>query len=140
MVADPSFATASWGRRIGALLVDWIACTLAVIAAVGLESYAAPGSTAQFYVLGAYVVESALLTWLIGGSFGKLVLGLRVVPADGRLMFINPLRILARQVAIILVVPPLVFRPDGRGLHDLMAGTATVSRATFGDLMARAGH
>jgi uncharacterized RDD family membrane protein YckC len=22
------------------------------------------------------------------------------------------------------VIPPLVFRPDGRGLHDLAAGTA----------------
>lgn len=140
MAADPAFATASWGRRIAALVVDWMVCTLVVIAVVGLDSYAAPGSSAQWYTLGAYVGESALLTWLVGGSFGKLVVGLRVVPADGRLMFINPLRILARQVAIVLVVPPLVFRPDGRGLHDLMARTATVSKGTFDDLMARAGH
>lgn len=140
MAADPGFATASWGRRAVALFVDWIACTLAVIGFVGLESYSAPGSTAQWYTLAAYVGQSALLTWLVGGSFGKLLLGLRVVPADGRMMFISPLRILARQVAIVLVIPPLVFRPDGRGLHDLLAGTATVTRATFGDLMTKAGH
>ena len=29
---------------------------------------------------------------------------------------------LARQVLIALVIPPLVYRPDGRGLHDLAAG------------------
>jgi hypothetical protein len=30
-----------------------------------------------------------------------------------------------RQVLVALVVPPLVFRPDGRGLHDLAAGSRT---------------
>ncbi|QYJ05333.1 RDD family protein [Nocardioides panacisoli] len=140
MVADPTFATASWGRRAAALFVDWIACTLAVIAVVGLDAYSEPASSAQWWVLAAYVAQSALLTWLVGGSFGKLLLGLRVVPADGRMLFINPLRILVRQAAIVLVIPPLVFRPDGRGLHDLMAGTATVSRTTFQELMGRAGH
>ena len=36
---------------------------------------------------------------------------------------------------ICLVVPPLVFRPDGRGLHDMATGTATV---TLQDYLARA--
>lgn len=132
--------TAGWGRRIVALFIDWIASTLVVIAFVGLESYGEPGSPLQVYTLVVYVAESALLTWLVGGSFGKLAVGLRVVPADGRLQFINPLRILARQVAIVLVIPPLVFRADGRGLHDMLAGTATVSRETFRQLMADQGH
>jgi hypothetical protein len=30
-----------------------------------------------------------------------------------------------RQVLICLVIPPLVFKPDGRGLHDLAVGTQT---------------
>jgi uncharacterized RDD family membrane protein YckC len=128
--------TAGWGRRIVALFIDWIASTLVVIAFVGFESYTEPGSPMQVYTLLVYVAESALLTWLVGGSFGKLLTGLRVVPADGRLQFINPVRILARQVAIVLVIPPLVFRTDGRGLHDMLAGTATVTRETFRRLMA----
>jgi len=33
---------------------------------------------------------------------------------------------LLRQFLICLVIPPLVFRPDGRGLHDLVCGSATV--------------
>ena len=37
---------------------------------------------------------------------------------------------LARTILVAAVIPPLVFRPDGRGLHDLMAGTATVTLQT----------
>lgn len=136
-MTDPDFETASWLRRILALAVDWVASILVVIAFVGLEEYGDTGGPEQFYVLVVYVVESALLTWLVAGSFGKLVTGLRVVPVDGRLRPINPLRILARQVMIGLVIPPLIFRSDGRGLHDLFAGTATVTMPTFRTLLAK---
>lgn len=134
------FATASWGRRVLALLVDWLAATLVTIALVGPDAYAAAGGSAGFVVLGVYVVESVLLTWLLAGSFGKLATGLRVVPADGVLRTTSParllLRLLVRQVLVALVIPPLVFRPDGRGLHDLAAGTATVPVATYRGLAA----
>ena len=130
----PSFPTASWGRRILALAVDWLACTAVVVLVVGLEAYTAPGSRASFAVLGVYVAESALLTWLVGGSFGKLVTRLRVVWAAGGTRPMNPLRLLVRQLLVALVVPPLVFRPDGRGLHDVASGTATVTLATYRQL------
>lgn len=123
--------TASWARRVGALLVDWVASTLVVIVFVGLDAYAEPGSTAQLYVLPVYVVESALFTWLLGGSFGKLATRLRVVPADGRPRPLNPLAMLGRQVLVALVIPALVYRPDGRGLHDVLTGTATVTLQEF---------
>ena len=77
-----------------------------------------------------FVVESAVLTALAGGSFGKLATRLRVVRIDGSG---RPSACSARWRAAILVaavIPPLVFRPDGRGLHDLMAGTATVTLQT----------
>jgi uncharacterized RDD family membrane protein YckC len=123
--------TASWGRRIAALLVDWIASTLVTIMIVGVDTYSEPGSPAGFVTIAVYVVESALFTWLIGGSFGKVATGLRVVPADGVLRPLNPLRLLLRQILIALVIPPLVFRADGRGLHDVVAGTATVPVDVF---------
>ena len=63
---------------------------------------------------------------LSGGSFGQLATRLRVVRIDGSGRPLTLLRALLRQVMIILVIPPLVFRPDGRGLHDLAAGSATV--------------
>jgi len=125
------FKTASWGRRILALFVDWIASTLVVIAFVGIDEYGEPGSPAQLYTLLVFVIEAAVLTWLLGGSFGKLVTGLRVVPARGRGRLTNPLTLLARQAAIALVIPPLVFKEDGRGLHDVLAGTATVTMDTY---------
>lgn len=131
------FATASWARRILALFVDWITSTLVVIAFVGLDRYGEPGSPAQAYTLVVFVLEAALFTWLLGGSFGKLVTGLRVVPAAGRGRLSNPLSLLGRQVAIALVIPPLVFRSDGRGLHDILAGTATVTMDTYRILTTR---
>lgn len=119
-----------------AIGLDYAASAFVVIAVVGFERYLAD-QMASLWVMGVFLLQSTLLTWLVGGSFGKLVTRLRVVPADGRMLFINPLRIVARQIAIVLVIPPLVFKPDGRGLHDLLAGTATVPLATFRELMAR---
>ena len=128
--SDLGFETASWGRRILALFVDWIASTLVVIAVVGWDDYQG-GNTSSFIVLGVFVLESAVLTALLGGSFGQVATRLRVVRADGGPGNIDPLRSLGRQVLIALVIPPLVFRPDGRGLHDLMAGSAVVGLATY---------
>lgn len=130
------FETASWGRRILALLVDWLLCTLVVVLFYGLDEYTEPGSVASGMVLVVFLVESWLLTWLGGGSAGKLLTGLCVVPADGRLRRLNPLKLALRQVMIALVIPPLVFRQDGRGLHDLAAGTSTVTFATLRQLSA----
>lgn len=130
----PEFETASWKRRILAILVDWFASTLVVVSFVGLDTYNEPGAPEQGYTLLVFAGQATLFTWLLGGSFGKLVTRLRVVPANGRLRPLNPLLVAARQVAVLLVIPPLVFRPDGRGLHDLLAGTATVTLPTYRSL------
>ena len=127
--SELGFETASWARRILALFVDWIASTLVVIAVVGWEDYQG-GNTSSFIVLGVFVLESAVLTALVGASFGQVATRLRVVRSDGRPGNVDPLRALARQVLIALVIPPLVFRQDGRGLHDLMAGSAVVTLQT----------
>jgi len=124
--------TASWARRIAALFVDWAAATGIVILAVGWDRYAAVGSPYSWYVPAVFAVESALFTALAGGSFGQLATRVRVVRTDTH----RPpdlLRALLRSVLICLVIPPLVFKPDGRGLHDLVAGTQT---ALLDDLVA----
>jgi uncharacterized RDD family membrane protein YckC len=127
---DLGFETASWGRRILALVVDWFASTLVVIAVIGLDDYTETGNASGFIVLGVFVLESALFTGLVGGSFGQVVTRLRVVNLDGGGHL--PLhKALGRQVLIALVIPPLVFRSDGRGLHDLMAGSAVVRLQEF---------
>ncbi len=112
--------TASWLHRVAALFIDWFISTLVARALFGDELWAP---------LGVFVVETALFIAFLGGSFGKLVTGLRVVRVDGSGLPLNLLGALIRSLLIALVIPPLVFRPDGRGLHDLAVGTATVRLA-----------
>ena len=141
--AELPFPTASWTRRMVALLVDWFACTLVVAAFVGVRAvpfaWLFTGVESQqsdnLWVLGIFVAETTVLTSLAGGSFGKLLTRLRTVrvPVGGGLdpRPLDPVRGLARQVLLVLVIPPLVFKPDGRGLHDLAAATATVTLQTY---------
>ena len=117
--------TASWGRRILALFVDWLACSLVVVALIGPDGWS-EDRLSGFYVLGIFVLESAFLMALVGGSFGQLATRIRVVRYDGGGRPLDLLRALLRQLMVALVVPPLIYKPDGRGLHDLAAGSATV--------------
>jgi uncharacterized RDD family membrane protein YckC len=105
--------TASWLRRIGALTVDWLASY--AVAFFILRDVQHPAFGALTLII--FVLEAAIGVALSGSSFGQTVAKIQVRHPDGR-----PLTLfgaLLRQLLICLVVPPLVFRPDGRGLHDL---------------------
>ena len=124
-VADLPFETASWGRRVVALLVDYAACWGVMLLIYGGDWFG-NGSVPSIYLNLLFVAESALLIALVR----RLVRSARDPAAGGpdrrQRPAVSLLRALLRQVLIILVIPPLVFRPDGRGLHDLVAGSATV--------------
>jgi len=117
--------TASWARRVLALVIDWLACTLVV--QLGIAIGIVENNPFALYTMALFILESAVFTALLGGSFGKLATRLRVVRADGSGQPIDLLRALLRVVLVCLVIPPLVFRPDGRGLHDMVTGSATVT-------------
>ena len=68
-------------------------------------------------------LESSLGVALTGASFGQMMVRIRVHRLDGRPLTL--FRALQRQLLVCLVIPPLVFRPDGRGLHDLWTGSGT---------------
>ena len=123
--AEARTGTASWPRRILALFVDWTACNLVLVAVMGPQGWSDSRDTG-LYTLGLFILESTVLTALVGGSFGKLVTRLRVARVDGSGRPLDLLRSLVRVVLVCLVVPPLVFKPDGRGLHDLAVGSVTV--------------
>jgi uncharacterized RDD family membrane protein YckC len=125
---SPALETASWPRRMLALLVDWTACTLVVVAVIGPTAWL-DDRFAGVYTMGVFLLESALFTALLGGSFGKLATRLRVVRIDGTGRPLDLVRCLLRAALVCLVIPPLVFRPDGRGLHDVAVGSATVELA-----------
>jgi uncharacterized RDD family membrane protein YckC len=132
--------TATWGRRILALVVDWFASTFVVILLLGGVDKWAGDRSSGFYVLGIFVLESAAFIALSGGSFGQLATRLRVVHVVGDRLDPRPIPLhlaLLRQVLIALVIPPLVYRPDGRGLHDLAAGSAVVTLQTWRSLAGR---
>lgn len=102
------------GRRIGALLIDWLLCM--VIALYAFHS--------QMWTLAVFAAESYLLTSLTGFTVGKRVLGMRVARMDGR-----PVGFawgLVRTVLLLAVVPPLVTDGDLRGLHDRAANTIVI--------------
>jgi uncharacterized RDD family membrane protein YckC len=120
----PELASASWGRRILALFVDWVACLAVVEGLVAVDVL--DGNPNGFGTLALFVLESALFTTLAGGSFGKLATRLRVVRSDGSGQPVSLLRALGRSALVALLVPPLLTF-DGRGLHDVAAGTRTVT-------------
>jgi uncharacterized RDD family membrane protein YckC len=128
-VEELPFETASWLRRILALAVDWAASTLVIVAVLGPAGWS-DSRWSGFDTLAVFVFESTLLMALVGGSFGQLATRLRVVRVDGSGRPLSVPRALLRQVLVVLVVPPLIFRPDGRGLHDLATGSATVTLDT----------
>jgi uncharacterized RDD family membrane protein YckC len=110
---------ATWLRRIAALFVDWIASSgVAAFLVGGFDSAAY-----QWVPLVVFWLESAVGVAVAGGSFGQLLMRIRVHRTDGRPLSL--LRALQRQLLVCLVIPPLVFRDDGRGLHDLWTRSAT---------------
>ncbi|MGY2874487.1 putative RDD family membrane protein YckC [Marmoricola sp. URHA0025 HA25] len=104
---------ASWLRRIGALFVDWIASSL--VAAFVAGGFDAPAYS--WLPLVVFWLESSVGVALAGASFGQALVRVRVQTLEGRPLSL--LRALQRQLLVCLVIPPLVFREDGRGLHDL---------------------
>lgn len=117
--------TPSWAHRALALVIDWIASTLVVVVILGPGGWSS-SAYSGFYALGVFALENTLLTAFAGGSFGQLATRIRVMRTDGSLRPVAPLYALLRSVLICLVIPPLVYKPDGRGLHDMVAGSQTV--------------
>jgi uncharacterized RDD family membrane protein YckC len=102
------------GRRLGALVIDWLACMVISLAIF----------KTQAWTIAIFAAEVWLLTSLTGLTLGKRLLGIRVARLDGR-----PVGLLAgliRTVLLLLVVPPLVFDKDLRGLHDKASRTVVL--------------
>lgn len=115
---DGPRSVAGIGRRLGALVVDWLVCM--VIAMVAFRTQA----QVQLWTLVIFAGETWVLTALTGFTLGKRLLGIRVARLDGKLVGL-PTSLL-RTVLLLLVVPPLVLDKDLRGLHDKAARTIVI--------------
>jgi uncharacterized RDD family membrane protein YckC len=120
-----SGSLAGLGRRLAALLVDWLlAYGLAALGmTLGLISLPAL-STA---VLVIWLVLGVLAVRLFQFTPGQYALGLRVASVDQRLL-VGLGRATARGVLIAFVIPALFVDVDGRGIQDRVTGTAVVRR------------
>lgn len=116
---------ATWGRRVGALFIDWFSASFVVLLLARGTSPWTPGSLAQLWPLVAWLVLVALSTGLTGASPGQHLLNLRVIRLDRRP--VGLWNSIVRTVLIALVVPPLVADVDRRGWHDLAVGTVVVN-------------
>ena len=117
----------SLGRRLAALMIDWIVAMLSAVALAGVDF--PPASLSEhpsqtFFVLGFFIVEVALLDGLLGRSIGKRLLGLRLENPAGRPIGVP--RALIRMLLLCLFLPAVVMTDDKRGLHDLAAGSRVV--------------
>ena len=110
---------AGMARRVGALLIDWLLCTLVVSLAIR----PAPGDVG-FWTLVLFAAQDYVFTALTGLTIGKQLLRIRVARLDGHMVGLG--WGLVRTLLLLAVVPPLIFDKDLRGLHDRAANTVVV--------------
>jgi uncharacterized RDD family membrane protein YckC len=114
------FVRVSLGRRMAALMVDWLACYFIVAASAG--GLGAMASNRSLSVLGLFFAEISLLSALQGASLGHRIFGIRIVRfSDGGA--ISPLQALIRSALLVTVIFAITFDENGRGMHERFSQT-----------------
>jgi uncharacterized RDD family membrane protein YckC len=120
-------SVAPMGRRLVALVIDWVLCYLIASSIVRHNVFTVTDAhyqDAQLVALLLFVVEVYLLTAISGLTVGKRLLGLRTIRTNGS----NPgFRWAAlRTLLLVCVIPACLSDRDLRGLHDRAADTIVV--------------
>lgn len=105
------------GRRLVALAIDW---GFAVVVSIAFFDYDA------FATLAVFVTAEIVLLITANGSFGHLIMGMRVVPLAGG--YLGVWRPIVRTLLMAIVIPAVIWDIDQRGMHDRLAGTLLVRR------------
>lgn len=116
---------ASMGRRLVALLIDWLLSYGLALLAVSLGAISKPALSTVILVI--WFLLGVVSVRLFGFTPGQLALGLEVAAIDGRVP-VGLGRLAVRGLLVALVVPALFVDPDGRGLQDQVTKTAVVRR------------
>lgn len=128
-------SVATFGRRLLAIILDWLLCQLIAYGVWHVEWGATGGES--FVPLAIFAVENLVLVSTMGTTVGHRLLGLQVyrlapAPVDtptGRTRLLGPPGFRAgaiRTALLCVVIPALIPDSDNRGLHDRAAGTLIV--------------
>ncbi|TDD06780.1 RDD family protein [Nonomuraea deserti] len=117
---EGSGSIAGWGRRIAALVIDWMICTWVVVQLLfRMNPAESPWAPAL-----AFAVQYLILVGLMGQTFGHRLAGIRVAAMDGGDPRLLP--VLVRTVLLALALPALIWDRDHRGVHDRVSNTMVV--------------
>lgn len=122
---DGPGSVAGWGRRLVALFVDWTIAGLIASLVVQRPMWAG-GNDLSLAQLLTFCLMNTVLVGMLGATIGHRLFGLRVDRVGGGMVGLR--RALLRSVLIALLIPPVVYDRDRRGLHDKAAGTVVVLR------------
>ncbi|ADG78135.1 RDD domain containing protein OS=Tsukamurella paurometabola (strain ATCC 8368 / DSM / CCUG 35730/ CIP 100753 / JCM 10117 / KCTC 9821 / NBRC 16120 / NCIMB 702349 / NCTC 13040) OX=521096 GN=Tpau_1511 PE=4 SV=1 [Tsukamurella paurometabola] len=115
------------GRRVLALMLDWVPSALIALAIAGPAKVFGGEPTAfDTSALGIWFVVGVLAVTLFGFTPGQYFAGLRVARIEDPGMRVGLLRALGRNALIVFLVPPLIQDVDGRGMQDRATGTVVV--------------
>lgn len=117
-------ALASWGSRLAALLIDWSAAMLVAMGIFGPGVMTGSGWRV-WMPMAVFFVQKAVLTWLLGASFGQRLMRVQVARLDGgRLTLATSV---LRAALVCLVAPAVVVGPHRRALDDLLLNTVVLT-------------
>ncbi len=113
-------SVASQGRRLVAMIIDWLLCSFIVVALIRPHTQV----DVELWTLLIFSAQDYVLTSLTGFTIGKRLLGIRVARLDAS--WVGPVWGLVRTALLLLVIPALVFNGDQRALHDRASNTVVV--------------
>lgn len=114
------FTRTTYGRRLAAVSLDWLACYAIVAALIGGIGKMDPNHS--LLVLALFFAELWILSALQGASLGHRIFGMKIVRfEDGKA--ITPVQALIRTFLLVLVVTAVTFDDDGRGIHERVSGS-----------------
>jgi uncharacterized RDD family membrane protein YckC len=124
---DGPTSVAPMGKRLLALIIDWVLCYLIASGIVRHSVFTVTDShyqQAQLLALVLFVIEVYLLTAVSGLTVGKRLLGMRAMRTDGSRPGFKWAAL--RTLLLVCVIPACLTDRDGRGLHDRAADTVVV--------------
>ena len=119
-------SVASFSARLAGFVIDALACAL-VGGLITSQITNPSGTTRQVVAYSVLFVEHVLLVALTGQTFGMRIMGLKVLRLKDTSRVPGFLPALLRTLPLLLTVGLTgFFTKEGRGYHDLAAGTVVV--------------